>query len=54
MLSWKRKNRKALKAKQYAAQKQELKRQKDVETKKQTTQALPGQSAVEISTGFCD
>ena len=56
MLQLEKKEQESLeKAKQYAAQKRELKkRQKDVETKKADTQALPDWRCGGISAGFCD
>ena len=55
MLQLEKKEQESLeKAKQYAAQKRELKkRQKDVETKKRT-QALPDWWCGGIGAGFCD
>mgnify|MGYP002660648966 CR=1 FL=1 len=56
MLQLEKKEQESLeKAKQYAGQKRELKkRQKDVETKKTDTQALPDWRCSGIGTGFCD
>ena len=56
MLQLEKKEQESLeKAKQYAAQKRELKkRQKDVETKKADTQALPDWWCGGIGAGFCD